>query len=132
VPDEDAQLLLAAAELARENAYAPYSKYTVGAAVLSAKGRMYAGSNVENAAYGLSMCAERVAIFAAVSAGERFIRGLAVVTSGPRPGTPCGSCRQVLQEFAASPDLPIMTATETGAQQTFTLAELLPHPFSLD
>jgi len=128
---EDVQLLLAAAELARENAYAPYSHFTVGAAVLSAKGRMYAGCNVENASFGLSICAERAAIFAAVGAGERHIRSLAVVSDAQAPAMPCGACRQVLQEFGSTPDIPIVVATTDGAQVSATLGELLPKPFSL-
>lgn len=128
---EDAQLLLAAAELARENAYAPYSRFAVGAAVLGARGRMYAGCNVENASYGLSICAERTAIFAAVSAGEKKIQGLAVVSGGREPSSPCGACRQVLQEFASSPDLTIVLATTTGQQVQSTLGELFPRPFTL-
>ena len=128
---EDAQLLLAAAELAREQAYAPYSQLFVGAAVLSVKGKMYAGCNVENASYGLSVCAERTAIFAAVAAGERRIQGLAVVSSGSQPSMPCGACRQVIQEFAASPDMPIVLAGAAGAMVHTTLAELFPRPFTL-
>jgi cytidine deaminase len=128
---QDYSLLLAAAELARENAYAPYSRFTVGAAVLGAKGRMYAGCNVENASYGLSMCAERTAIFAAVSAGEKKIQSVAVVSGGREPAAPCGACRQVLHEFAAAPDMSIVLATTEGQQIESTLAELLPRPFAL-
>ncbi|HEX6511499.1 MAG TPA: cytidine deaminase [Chloroflexota bacterium] len=128
---EDAQLLLAAAELAREQAYAPYSHFFVGAAVMSGRGKMYAGCNVENASYGLSVCAERTAVFAAVAAGERAIHGLAVVTDAREPSMPCGACRQVLQEFAASPDIPITLASTEGGVVRLTLAELFPHPFSL-
>jgi cytidine deaminase len=128
---EGVRLLLAAAELAREHAYAPYSHYAVGAAVLGGKGSLYAGCNVENASYGLSVCAERAAVFAAVGAGERQIQALAVVSRGASPAMPCGACRQVLQEFAASPEMPIVVATIEGAQRTTTLAELLPKPFRL-
>jgi cytidine deaminase len=128
---EDEQLLLAAAELAREQAYAPYSHYAVGAAVVSAAGKMYAGCNVENASYGLTMCAERTAIFMAVAAGERIIQGLAVVTDAKEPGMPCGACRQVLHEFAASADIPIVVANTQGERTSVTLAELFPHPFTL-
>lgn len=128
---EDAQLLLAAAELAREQAYAPYSHLFVGAAVMSSKGKMYAGCNVENASYGLSICAERTAIFAAIAAGERRIQGLAVVSSADGPSMPCGACRQVIQEFAASPDMPIALAGARGAMVEATLAQLFPHPFTL-
>jgi cytidine deaminase len=125
------QLLLAAAELAREQAYSPYSHYAVGAAVVSAAGKMYAGCNVENASYGLSMCAERTAIFMAVAAGERIIPGLAEVTDAKEPGMPCGACRQVIHEFAASPDIPIVVANTRGEQTAVTFGELLPYPFSL-
>lgn len=128
----DSSLLLAAAELARERAYAPYSRYFVGAAALSVRGRMYAGCNVENASYGLSICAERTAIFTAISAGERTIQALAVVTEAAEPGMPCGACRQVIQEFAASPDMPIVLANTAGRQVELTLRELFPRPFTLD
>lgn len=128
---DDVRLLLAAAEISRENAYAPYSHYTVGAAVLGGKGRMYAGCNVENASYGLSICAERAAVFAAIGAGERQIRALAVVSEGQQPAMPCGACRQVLQEFAAAADIPVVVATTEGAQQSTTLEHLLPEPFRL-
>ncbi|HVA24124.1 MAG TPA: cytidine deaminase [Chloroflexota bacterium] len=128
---EDAQLLLAAAELAREQAYAPYSHLFVGAAVMGSKGKMYAGCNVENASYGLSICAERAAIFAAITAGERRIQGLAVVSSAGEPSMPCGACRQVIQEFAASPEMPVALAGAKGAMVELTLAELFPYPFAL-
>jgi len=128
---EDFALLLAAAELARENAYAPYSRFAVGAAVLGANGRMYAGCNIENASYGLSVCAERTAIFAAVSAGEKQIKSLAVVSGGQQPSPPCGACRQVLQEFASSPDVAVVLATTSGQQVESTLGELFPRPFAL-
>jgi cytidine deaminase len=128
---EDLGVLLAAAELARENAYAPYSHYAVGAAVLGSNGRMYAGCNVENVSYGLSICAERAAIFAAVGAGERQIQALAVVSQGQVAAMPCGSCRQVLHEFATSADIPIVVATTDGAQRFTTLGQLLPEPFMM-
>src|SRR5579862_7957196 len=129
---EDSGLLLASAELARENAYAPYSHYTVGAAVVGSSGRMYAGCNVENSSYGLSICAERAAVFAAVGAGERQVQALAVVSEGQQPAMPCGACRQVLQEFAVSADIPIVVATTDGAQRSTTLGQLLPEPFGLE
>lgn len=128
---EEGQLLLAAAELAREHAYAPYSHFFVGAAVMSSMGKMYAGCNVENASYGLSICAERTAIFAAVTAGERHIQSLAVVSDATQPSMPCGACRQVLEEFAAAPDMPITLASTEGAMVETTLAELFPRPFTL-
>jgi len=92
---------------------------------------MYAGCNVENASYGLSMCAERIAIFAAISGGERTIQQLAVVSGGAEPAPPCGACRQVLQEFAASPDIGVVLASADGQQVETTLGALLPRPFAL-
>jgi cytidine deaminase len=121
--------LLAAARAARRHAYAPYSGYAVGAAVYCEDGRIYTGANVENASYGLTVCAERVAIFRAVSEGARRIRALAVVT--PDGGTPCGACRQVLAEFGDE-DVVIWCASEEGANvQEYGFSELLPHAFSL-
>ena len=121
--------LLAAARAARRHAYAPYSGYAVGAAVYCEDGRIYTGANVENASYGLTVCAERVAIFRAVSEGARRIRALAVVT--PDGGTPCGACRQVLAEFAEE-DLIVWCASEEVADvQEYCFSELLPHAFSL-
>jgi cytidine deaminase len=112
--------------MAREYAYAPYSNYAVGAAVLDDAGRTYRGANVENALYGACMCAERVAIFAAIAAGARGIRALAVAT--PSGGAPCGFCRQVLLEFADS-ETPVMVAAPDGSVRTLTLAQLLPEPW---
>jgi len=121
--------LLAAAREARHRAYAPYSGYAVGAAVYCEDGRIFTGANVENASYGLTVCAERVAIFRAVSEGARRIRALAVVT--PDGGTPCGACRQVLAEFA-NEDLIVWCASEEGTDlQEYSFSELLPHAFSL-
>ena len=117
---------------ARAHAYAVYSGYTVGAAVLGASGAIYAGCNVENASYGLTMCAERNAVFAAVAAGEKKLRAILIV--GPQDGEkpyPCGACRQVLAEFAESPDMPILVAAPDGGCETYTLGDLLPHGFQL-
>ncbi len=120
------QQLVTAALQARQHAYAPYSHYRVGAAVLTATGRIYTGVNVENAAYPSGMCAERVAVFKAVSEGERAFRAVAVVT--PNGGTPCGACRQVLREFGE--DWEVIVADEQGhIRLTTTLAQLLPHSF---
>lgn len=119
--------LLAAAVAARDGAYAPYSKFPVGAAVADADGNVWTGANVENASYGLSMCAERAAIFHAVGTGRaRRLRALAV--AGPE-GTitlPCGACRQVMWEFA--PDLQVIYRGERGVAQ-ISVAELLPAAF---
>ncbi|MHB1296129.1 MAG: cytidine deaminase [Anaerolineae bacterium] len=124
------QALLAAALDARSRAYAPYSRFPVGAAVQGASGRVYQGCNVENVSSGLTVCAERVAIWTAVAAGETALRALALVTE---PGsTPCGACRQVMQEFARNPvagDLPVLVADTAGHAWLTSLAELLPVPF---
>ena len=97
--------LTAAASRARLSAYAPYSKYQVGAALLAPDGRIYTGCNVENASYGLALCAERSAVASLIVTGERSMKALVVVTQGPEPGAPCGLCRQTLSEFAR--ELPI-------------------------
>ena len=123
-PDDD---LLDRALAARESAYAPYSGYRLGAAVRGVSGRVYTGCNVENASYGLTICAERVAVFQAIAAGERELTALALVADGPEPPTPCGACRQVLREFAA--DMPIHVANLAGARHTYRLADLLPDAF---
>ena len=109
-------------------AYAPYSGYAVGAAVL-AGGRIHSGCNVENAMYGATVCAERVAVFHAIAAGERRLEALAVVTTGG--ASPCGFCRQVLSEFA-EPDLPIAVAGPEGPYRVFSLGQLLPEAWGRD
>lgn len=114
---------------ARENAHAPYSHFRVGAAV-RAGDRTYAGCNVENASYGLTICAERAAVFAAVAAGERRIDAVAVVTDTPTPTTPCGACRQVLREFGV--EMQVVCATVGGARVEYTLDGLLPASFGPD
>lgn len=119
--------LIAAAQAAYTRAYAPYSHYQVGAAVLTDAGDIFAGCNVENAVYPLCLCAERVAITKAISEGARRLRALAVVTRNG--GTPCGSCRQVIREFG-DPDMPIFVADVTGNYRTYTLAQLLPDSFT--
>ncbi len=124
--------LVEAARAARQHAYAPYSRYQVGAAVRSTGGRIFTGCNVENASYGLSMCAERNAIFAAVAAGDQRLEAVAVATSANPPGTPCGACRQVLQEFAVSPEMTVTLASDSDETKTFSLGELFPHPFVLE
>jgi cytidine deaminase len=110
---------------ARSFAYAPYSHYKVGAAVLSGRGKVYTGCNIENASYSPSNCAERTAIFKAVSEGDRTFEAVAIVTSDA--GQPCGTCRQVMREFA--PDLMVIIADLEGNYQVFSLPDLLPHSF---
>lgn len=122
--------LVSVARAIRARAHAPYSKFQVGAAVLDEKGRVHAGTNVENASYGLTVCAERHAVAAAVAAGAKRIRAVAVVTPTTPPGSPCGACRQVLAEFAA-PDAPVLLASPTGSAEETTMEELLPRSFRL-
>lgn len=126
-PDERA--LVQAARDARERAYAPYSSYMVGAA-LKAGGVVYPGANVENASYGLSICAERVACAAAAMAGVRVIETVAVVSQSTPPAAPCGMCLQTLIEFCSDPRAVRVLLANTGdAVRVFTLADLIPHSF---
>ena len=120
--------LLAAAAAAMERAYAPYSAFRVGAALLGADGSVHPGCNVENASYAASICDERGALLGAVARGVRQFEALALVTAADEPTPPCGQCRQVLVEFA--PDLEITSRTLGGAQRSWRLSELLPHPFT--
>lgn len=122
------QLALAAKEVS-ERAYCPYSRFPVGAAVQAADGRVFAASNVENASFGLTVCAERNAIFSAVSAGAREIAALVVYTPTPSPVTPCGACRQVLLEFGRNANVVCVCAGTERLE--FTAAELLPRGFTL-
>ena len=122
------QALLDAARAARQRAYAPYSKFLVGAAVLDDQGRVHAGCNVENAAYPQGVCAEAGALSAMVLAGSTRVRALVVVGAGPVWVTPCGGCRQKLREFAA-PGTPVIVANGEVVQARFTLDELLPQSF---
>jgi len=122
----DYEALIAKAMEARKKAYAPYSHFAVGAALLARSGRIYTGCNVENASYGLSICAERTAVFKAVSEGERDFEALAVVTENGV--TPCGACRQVLLEFGD--DIQVIVANEAGGHRVFGLQELLPEAFN--
>jgi cytidine deaminase len=120
--------LLRRAREARRNAYAPYSNFPVGAALLADDGRIFTGVNVENASYGLTTCAERTAVARAMSEGARGFRAVAVV--GPEddvPLTPCGSCRQILHE--ADPSLLVVAAGEAGAHEVAPLTDLLPGAF---
>lgn len=127
-PDQ-LEALVARAREARSRAYAPYSGYAVGAAVLGVDGRIFGGCNVENALYGATVCAERVALWTAVAAGLRELTALAVVT--PNGGAPCGFCRQVLAEFAG-PDLVLAVAGPEGAARIHRLGELLPLAWGRD
>ena len=124
--------LVQAAREAAANAYCPYSRYHVGAALLAADGRVFRGCNVENASYGLTLCAERNAITTAIAEGCREFRALAIAGGTPdAPAFPCGACRQVLAEFCG-PDFPVVVAAlEGGDPETIPLANLLPHSFQL-
>lgn len=124
--------LLAAARSVRLRAHAPYSRFRVGAALLDERGRVHVGCNVENASYGLTVCAERNAVAAAVSAGARGLRAVVVVSQTTPPVSPCGACRQVLAEVAR-PGVPVLLASlRGGVCAAITLAELLPARFQLD
>lgn len=119
--------LKVAAKNAAKRAYAPYSRFSVGAAVLAASGRIYAGCNVENASYGLSNCAERSAIFLAVAAGERELTCVAVYTPTSSPTAPCGACRQVIHEFG--PEARVVSFCAGPDEIDVSLDALLPHSF---
>jgi cytidine deaminase len=121
----DDQELIRLAQAARKRAYAPYSNYRVGAALLTAAGQVFTGCNVENAVYPLCTCAERTAVVKAVSEGQREFVAIAIATRNG--GSPCGSCRQVLREFA--PHLRVLLANEAGAVRERTLDQLLPDSF---
>lgn len=122
----EAKELMKIARKARQNAYAPYSHFAVGAALLAESGRVYTGCNIENASYGLTCCAERNAIFAAVGAGERRFKMLAVAADSPEPVAPCGACRQVIAEFG----IPLVVMGNLKeSTKTMTAEELLPYGF---
>lgn len=123
--------LVGAAKEVRERAYAPYSHFQVGAALLGSNGKVYAGCNVENASYGLGICAERNAVARAVADGASRVVAVAVVTGGAIATPPCGACRQVLAEFGPS-EVPIRMETLSGVSLEQTLGELLPHAFTRD
>jgi cytidine deaminase len=122
--------LVAAARAVRRHAHAPYSRFAVGAAVVDERGRVHVGCNVENASYGLTVCAERNAVAAAVAAGARAVHAVAVVTPTRPPGTPCGACRQVLAELGGA-DTRVLLAGPRGAAEATTLGALLPRSFVL-
>lgn len=126
LPQEDA--LAQRAREAQGHAYAPYSKFNVGAALLCADGSIVQGCNVENASYPAGTCAERVALGAAVAAGQREFVAIAIATDAPEGTPPCGICRQALAEFA--PELPIVAIAKSGTRTRWTLRELLPSPFT--
>src|SRR5437879_8120974 len=117
--------LVAAAKQARENAHAPYSNFRVGAALLAKSGRVYTGCNVENATYGLTVCAERVAILKAISEGERGFDAISVVTDTDTLTPPCGACRQLIWEFCG--DVPVIVANLKGKTETIQLRDLFPN-----
>ncbi len=121
----DQQLVTQAIEVAGR-AYAPYSRFHVGAVLVGKDGRIFAGCNVENISFGLTICAERNAVFAAVAAGCREFERIIIVADTAVPASPCGACRQVLAEF--NPDLEVLLANFRGLSETFRLSELLPRP----
>jgi cytidine deaminase len=121
--------LLSAALAVRENAFAPYSKFRVGAALEDIDGRMHTGCNVENATYGLTVCAERVAVFKAISEGVRKFRRIAVAADTDDLTPPCGACRQILWEFCG--DVEIVLVNPRGKTETYRLKELFPKPFDV-
>lgn len=123
--------LLRAAARARQNAVAPYSRFRVGAALLTRSGRIITGANVESASYGLTCCAERVALFQALTSGEREFVALAVVARAPGGATPCGACRQLLAEYAPAAWVWVADSRDLRRARRFTVKELLPEAFGL-
>ena len=121
------QELIELARKAREFSYSPYSKFKVGAALITNEGKVYSGCNIENASFGITNCAERTAIFKAVSEGAREIDTIAIIADSDGPCSPCGACRQVLNEFA--PGLRVLVTWGAGNVEQATLTQLLPHGF---
>ena len=121
--------LIEEAKRVLRNSYAPYSGVHVAAALLASSGRIYLGVNVENASYGLTICAERAAVAAAVTAGERSFKAIAVVSDTEEPLPPCGACRQVLAEFAGDDMIVVSHSVKTGRTRVWRLGDLLPHAF---
>jgi len=120
-------VLIAAAIKGRENAHAKFSNFKVGAALRTPAGKIYTGCNIENATYGLTVCAERTAIFKAISEGERRFDAIAVVTDTDTLTPPCGACRQIIWEFCG--DVPVVLANLKGKTETFRMSQLFPKPF---
>lgn len=121
--------LIETARSARDNASARFSGFKVGAGLRSRNGRIFRGCNVENASYGLTVCAERVALLTAIAEGVREFAAIAVVTDAAEPATPCGPCRQLLWEYAG--DIPVTLANLQGTTRRYKMSDLLPHPFDL-
>lgn len=125
----DGNELIEQAKLARNNAYVPYSKFPVGAAILAEDGKVYTGCNIENASFGMTNCAERTAIFKAVSEGTTKFKAIAVIADTEGPCSPCGACRQVMAEFCEK-EMPVFLTNIKGDIQKTTVGELLPGAFS--
>ncbi|HMI52972.1 MAG TPA: cytidine deaminase [Candidatus Saccharimonadales bacterium] len=121
--------LIEAAKQVRENAHAPFSNFRVGAAVRASSGRIFGGCNVENSTYGLTLCAERVAIFKALSEGERGFDAIAIVTDADTLTPPCGACRQIIWEFCG--DIPVTLSNLKDKSETLQMRDLLPRPFDV-
>ena len=124
----DVSHLIEAARAVRLQAHAPFSRFLVGAALEAADGRVFTGCNVESATYGLTVCAERVALLSALAAGEREFQAIAVVTQSEEPSTPCGPCRQLMWEYCG--DIDVTLANLAGQKIEYKLSALFPHPFS--
>lgn len=129
-PMTDRAELIREATEARKNSISPFSKYAVGAALRTRGGKIYRGCNIENSTYGLTICAERVALFTALSAGERDFTSIAVVAPSEAPATPCGACRQVLWEHCG--EILVLVASVHGASAEHRLSQLLPNPFEFE
>lgn len=127
IPEGTLKNLIAKAKDASKNAYSPYSKFPVGAAVLTETGGIFAGCNVENASYGLTICAERNAVFQMVAQAQQRIKAVAIYTPTPEPAAPCGACRQVINEFG--PDALVVSVSDGPQVLRKTLSELLPEAF---
>ncbi len=122
--------LLEAAKAVRERAYCPYSNFQVGSAILTTDGAIFVGCNIENRTFGLTVCAERVAVLSAVAQGKRQLAAVVAMTDTEPPSPPCGQCLEVMTEFG-TPDLPVLLANIQGDSTEYRLSDLLPHPFKL-